>query len=219
MTLRAAALVAASAILAAAPSPALADDQVRVTFAAGRVSIAAENATLAEILREWSRAGGSHFVNLERIPPGQPVTLRLEDESELRALEVLLRPLAGYAATPRTPDANAPSSLDTIVLLAQPSRPMVYGLGASPRPGATSPSPRDIAAEFRRRQRDVMSGSAVRDQDGAARRTRPPVQDEQPNPLQGLPTQAIPGIGVVTSQPGAVIPTTTTKPRPGGGGG
>lgn len=216
MTLRAAAFVAACTVIAATPQVAFAGDQVRVTFTAGRVSITADNATLAEILHEWSRAGGSHFVNLEKIPPGQPVTLRLEDESELHALEVLLRPLAGYAATGRTPDASGRSSLDTILLMPHPSRPMVYGLGPAPAAPASPARSRRDTLELRRRQIGEMP---VPDDDGPVRRTRPPVQDEQPSPLQGIPTQAIPGVGVVTSQPGAVIPTTTTKPKPGGGGG
>jgi len=243
MTLRRAVFVAACTVLSATPISAQTAD-VRVSFANGRVSVAATGATLGDILREWARAGGSRFVNVDRIPVVERMTIRLENETELRALDILLRPLAGYAVTAKSHDAPGLSSVGRVLLMPGPSRPMVYGQ----TPSAPYPTPAES-------NRQAFGGPPRPDDDGPTRREMPPPfpnaglpQDinvassgqpapmGQSSPLQGAQTQTVPGLGVVTSsQPGAVIPSpnqnpntarpggrpgiTPTQPRPGGGGG
>src|SRR5689334_18259953 len=69
--------------------------QVQLTINNGRVTLMARDATLRQILTEWSRVGQTKIVNLERIPGG-PLTLQLVDMPEDQALDVLLRSLSGY---------------------------------------------------------------------------------------------------------------------------
>jgi len=236
MTLRGALLAAACTVLAAAPisaqTPAFssearaaqADEAVRVTFAGGRVTVIAVDATLGDILREWARAGGSRFTNIEKIPVRERVTVRLENETELRALDVLLRPLAGYAVTGRAQGARGASAIDRVLIMPAPSRPMVYGPAA--------PAPTNNFAVDSPQQRPMIGGPPMPDDDGPTRREVPP-----PMTAPASPTHTVPGFGVTSSQPGAVIPTqspnpnqntarpggrpgiTPTQPRPGGGGG
>src|SRR5438874_9964790 len=72
-----------------------------------RVSLDAQDVTLRQILTEWARIGKTQILNLERVTSG-PVTLKFDDVSENEALDILLRALPGYWATPRSvmlPDA------------------------------------------------------------------------------------------------------------------
>lgn len=255
MTLRGAVFAAVCTVFVAAPvsaqTPGLAtearsaqvESAVRVTFAKGRVTVIAVDATLGDILREWARAGGSRFTNIEKIPVRERVTIRLENETELRALDVLLRPLAGYAVTARAEGAAGLSAIDRVLIMPALSRPMIYGQ-------ATSSPANALTSDSQQQQRQIL-GPPVPDDDGPTRREVPPPPMNagapppqglssplgQASPLQGQ-TQTVPGLGVVTSsQPGAVIPNqnpnpnqntarpggrpgiTPTQPRPGGGGG
>jgi len=73
---------------------------VTLQFDNGRVSLNAQNAPLRTILDEWSRLGGTRFVNADRLG-GAPVTLELTAVPERQALEILLRSVAGYVVTQR----------------------------------------------------------------------------------------------------------------------
>src|SRR3569832_2050629 len=73
---------------------------VVISIQNGRVSIAAHEATLRQILREWARVGQITIVNIDKIP-GAPMTVELKDMPEDQALDVLLRSLSGYMAAPR----------------------------------------------------------------------------------------------------------------------
>ena len=76
-------LAAGLLVLTAAAASA---QQVQLTISNGRVSLFARDATLRQILTEWSRVGQTKIVNLERIPGG-PLTLQLVDQPEDQALE------------------------------------------------------------------------------------------------------------------------------------
>jgi len=244
MTLRGAFVAAACTALVATPVSAQTQaDAVRVTFAKGRVTVVAVDATLGDILREWARAGGSRFTNIEKIPVRERVTIRLENETELHALDVLLRPLAGYAVVARPQGAAGLSAIDRVLIMPGLSRPMVYGQAA--------PSPANAFANESQQPRQPFGGLPAPDDDGPVRREVPPppmsnagapapglpAPTGQSSPLQGGHTQTVPGLGIVTSsQPGVVIPPQnqnpnqntarpgarpgiTPTPRPGGGGG
>lgn len=90
---------------------------VSVQFQDGTVSLSARNAPLRTILAEWTRVGGSQFVNAERVT-GEPLTLELSGVSEREALAILLRNVSGYIAAPRQPAraANA-SAFERILIL------------------------------------------------------------------------------------------------------
>src|SRR5260221_8446438 len=103
---------------------------VQLVLSAGRVSIAAKDATLRQILAEWARVGQTTVVNIERIPGG-PLTLELTDVSEGEALDVLLRAVGGYMAAPRETPVEALSVFDRI---------FVMPVSTAPRPAPAQPS-------------------------------------------------------------------------------
>ena len=135
-------LIVGLATLLLGASPAFAD--LRLTMHDGRVSIVAKDATVRQILAEWARVGQTRIVNVERIPGG-PVTLELDNVTEMHALEVLLRPLSGYIAAPRAVGAANLSVYDRIIILPTlaEARPAMLA-AASPSPGASYPPPSPV---------------------------------------------------------------------------
>ena len=128
-------LTAAFAAMLLIASPVFAE--LHVAMHDGRVSIQAKDATLRQILTEWARVGGTKIVNVEKIPGG-PVTLVLENMTEMQALDVLLRPLSGYIAAPRAVAAANLSAYDRIIILptladTRPT-PLVAVSGSAPAP-------------------------------------------------------------------------------------
>jgi len=112
LTARAAMLVLAVSLLAAAPAAA----DVQVTIQDGKVSVVAKDATLRQIMAEWARVGQTKVVNVDRIPGG-PMTLELRGVPEDRALEILMRSLSGYLAAPRAVQSPTLSKFDRIVVM------------------------------------------------------------------------------------------------------
>jgi hypothetical protein len=102
------------AIVLLAASTASAD--VKLTMQNGRVSIAAKDATVRQILTEWARVGQTKIVNIERIPGG-PVTIELTNVPESQALDVLLRALSGYITALRPVDTINLSQFDRIIIM------------------------------------------------------------------------------------------------------
>ncbi|MXY17542.1 MAG: hypothetical protein F4Y57_11245 [Acidobacteria bacterium] len=122
-------LVIATGVLAAVPAAGQAPD---VSFAAGRVTIAAHETPLAAILGAWDRHGGSQFVGAGRLPD-QPVSVQLVDVPEREALRVLLRSAAGYVALPKAASQPGVSAYDRVVIMAAPAA------AAARRPPAAGP--------------------------------------------------------------------------------
>ena len=87
---------------------------VSLQFDNGLVTVNAQNAPVRTILAEWSRLGGTRFLNAERIG-GAPVTLELTAVPERQALEILLRNVAGYVVTQR--EGNGVSRLGGVAVL------------------------------------------------------------------------------------------------------
>src|SRR5512143_2976569 len=86
-------------VAVASTSPA----DVRLSIRNGRISIVAKDATVAEILEEWTRIGQTKIENVD-VLPGDRLTIELTDVTEEQALDVLLRRAGGFLAVPR-PDA------------------------------------------------------------------------------------------------------------------
>lgn len=95
---------------------ALASAEVRLTIRDGRVSLLARDATLRQILAEWTRVGGTKVVNADRVPDA-PVTLLFDDVSEEEALGTLLRSLSGYVSVLRESPAMNLSKFDRILIM------------------------------------------------------------------------------------------------------
>jgi hypothetical protein len=133
-------LIAVLAAVLSGAAPAFAD--LSVAMHDGRVSIVAKDATVRQILAEWARVGQTRIVNVERIPGG-PVTLVLENVTEMQALEVLLRPLSGYIAAPRAVAAANLSDYDRIIIMPTlaEGRPAMVASAAPPSVGALPSAP------------------------------------------------------------------------------
>jgi hypothetical protein len=155
----------------AAPAPA---QTVSLEFQNGRVRLVAENASVGQILAEWSRLGGTKIVNGERIP-GAPLTLQLEDVSERQALDVVLRGAAGYMVAGREVAAARASVFDRILILPTSTR--------APNTAALPPPPPPQAPP-------VAFSDAVDDDD-----IQPPRAPGQPGAVIRLPQgRVVPGI-------------------------
>lgn len=226
--MRIGAVLLVAACCAAFAPPVSAD--VRVTFANGRVTVTASEATVREILAEWSRVGGSTFIDADKIPSNERLTLHLEDQDELDAIDVLLRKVAGYLVAPAPASASGASVVGRVFILPT----------STPAPYVAPPPVADVAAPVEGSRARLTSAPVQPDDDGPVRVSQPPAATTaapqaplgQANPLiGGTQTQTSPGLGVVTSsQPGVVIPSPgqtkpgrpTTRPsqplRPGGGG-
>ena len=81
-----------------------------VTIHDGLATVVARNATVAEVLAEWSRVGGTAIVNGEKMST-QHVTLELIDVPEKQALDTVLpgekRALLDHGRTPFIPRRRA----------------------------------------------------------------------------------------------------------------
>ena len=125
-------LTVALAIGIATPSAA---QGVKLTFHDGLVSVDANAVPLRTILTEWGNVGGTKVVGADRIAGG-PLTIKLVDVSEAKALESLLRSVAGYMAAPRK-TVVGPSMYDRILVMATSSVPATANAARPP----TTPQP------------------------------------------------------------------------------
>lgn len=98
--------------------PAAAD--VTVALKDGRVTIAATNATVRQILDEWARVGQTRVIGADRLP-ATPVTLQIDALPEKQALEILLRSASGYIVAPRPAGLLGASAFDRIVVMSPSS--------------------------------------------------------------------------------------------------
>lgn len=171
--------VALSALLAA---PAAAQ-QLTLEFNQGLVTIDAAAVPVRTILNEWSKRGGTKVVGSERIT-GAPLTVKLVDVPEAKALEVILRSVAGYMAAPRSAGAGA-SIYDRILVMAT---------SAAPPPAPSRPAPANPNA-MAGTQRFVPPQRVQQDEDEKV--------EEDPNP-PSPPVFTFPG--APNAQPGQFMP-------------
>jgi hypothetical protein len=199
--------------------------EVRLSIKDGRVTLAAHDATLREILVEWERVGGTRVVNRDRLP-GSRLTLELPDVSEEQALAVLLRSVAGYMASRRLGQEGGASAFSRIVVMPAPATPSSYATASSaasnqPGPGAQSGPPIGRPGMQRRVLPDgrvvtIMDDSQRTDEqsepdeaaprDGAPGMMRPPFNAPRPE------GQAVNDTPQRTYQPDQVVPTSATIP-------
>jgi hypothetical protein len=100
---------------------------VSVDIRGGIVTLDARDATLREILNEWSRVGGVKIINLgDRALSTPPVTLLLRDTAERQALDILLREVGGYLLFPRREGTPGTSSFGQLLIV-----PAATGLSAT----------------------------------------------------------------------------------------
>lgn len=138
---------AAAGILALTSSAAFAQ-QVQLTIKDGRVTLKTENATVRQILDEWTRVGQTKIVNGDKVT-GQPLTLTLIDVPEREALDTVMRQAAGYAVVERAGDAANASTFDRILVMARttPVTQPTAGASASSSSVATYTPPDPVGPE------------------------------------------------------------------------
>jgi hypothetical protein len=129
---------AAAGLLALTSSAAFAQ-QVQLTIKDGRVTLKTENATVRQILDEWTRVGQTKIVNADKVT-GQPLTLSLIDVPEREALDTVMRQAAGYAVVERAGDVPNASTFDRILVMARTTPVTQPAAG-----GATSSSSSPVA--------------------------------------------------------------------------
>lgn len=125
-------IVVAIGLLLAAAGSARAQS-VTLEFADGRVKLITQNASISQILSEWSRRGHTTIVNGERVP-GPPATLELVDVPEQVALDIILRTASGYLVAERETPAPGASAIDRIYIL--PTSRVTNSTSALPTPAA-----------------------------------------------------------------------------------
>jgi hypothetical protein len=176
--------------------------QLSVAFdMAGNVTLVARNVTVREILAEWTRLGGSQFVNGDRLAGG-PVSLVFENRPEGEVLQSILRTASGYILGPRRADRPGASRFEVVYILPT-STPVQTGVYTSPQPQPAAPSP----------------GSP----DSEIPPVTPPLRPVDPNqpinqpaaPAQAPTYQGPSGVSVPIVP---IAPVTTGRGRGGGGG-
>ena len=177
-------LITALSLFVAAPVGA---QQLKVSFNEGLVSVDATAVPVRQILNEWAKQGGTKVVGVERMT-GAPLTIKLIDVPEPRALEVILRNVAGYMAAPRAAGTGA-SMYDRILVMAT---------SAAPAPAAAirpAPQNQNIAGT----QRFVPPRQQPSNDDDQ--------EEEDPNPPN-------PPVFTFPQQPGMVQPGVFNNPSP-----
>lgn len=136
-SLRVALFVAAFSV----PLPAMAGELV-LSFREGVVTLKATDVPLRQVLSEWARLGRTRITGMEKLGGGL-VTLQLVDVPEKRALEVLLRSVAGYVVAARADGVTGASRFDRIALL--PTSVASAAPIGGQRPAAFAPPPQQPA--------------------------------------------------------------------------
>jgi hypothetical protein len=145
-----------AAVLTVLAGPASAQQDVKLQFNAGEVTLSAQNAPVRVILVEWAKLGGATIVNGDRVA-GPPVTLELAGVPERQALDIVLRSVAGYIVAPRPVGSTGASAFDRIMILptsVAPRNPTPAAVATGPRPPvrpgiiARPPDPNDFDPGF-----------------------------------------------------------------------
>jgi hypothetical protein len=111
-----------------------------VTIHDGLATIIAKDASAAEILAEWGRAGGTTIVNAEKLTSTR-LTIELRDVPEKQALDVVLRSAGGYLAVERSAVPQLGSRYDRIFIMASSVPPRDTGPTPAQRPTFSAPQP------------------------------------------------------------------------------
>lgn len=169
--------------------PARADaGELKLSMQNGLVTLIADDVPLSVVLAEWARIGKTQIVNGDKV--FTPVTLQIIDQPERKALDILLRSVAGYMVAERPTIVADASVFDRIMILPTSRPPANVGPLSSPAPVFSQPRP--------------IPTQPVPDMDDEEPVVIPPQGAQQP----GMQPQ--PG-----AQPGMTPQGPLTAPRPG----
>jgi hypothetical protein len=167
--------------------------ELKLTIQNGLVTLIADEVPISTILAEWARVGKTRIVNGDQV--FTPVTLQIIDTPERKALDILLRSVAGYMVAERPTVLAGASAFDRIMILPTSRAPANIAPLSSPAPVFTPPRP--------------VQAPPVPDMD-----------DEEPVVVPGAPQPGMqpqpgpPGPGMQPA-PGGQPQAPLTAPRPG----
>lgn len=117
-----AAWLAAAAAATAAPR----QPDVVVSFTGGRVTVVAADASAAEILAKWAQVGNTEMSGLDRLS-GRHLTLALQEVDESSAIDEIVGPGYGFAASLKTVQDGAVSRFSRLIIVASTPPPPADG--------------------------------------------------------------------------------------------
>jgi len=184
--------------------------KIKLTFEEGGfVTLVSNGANVREILAEWTRQGGSTFVNSDRLV-GTPLTLQFTHQPEKDVMASLLRQASGYVLGPRRAGTVGASSFEVVYILPT----------SNPSAGGYTPAP---AMPYQQQPQFSTVGSPD-DEIPPVGRGVPPPQPAPgappppgPQPAPGYQPAAPAGSGVAV--PVIAIPPVSTTPPPAAGRG
>jgi hypothetical protein len=201
--------------------------KVKITFEdGGYVTLVSNGASVREILAEWTRQGGSTFVNSERLV-GTPLTLQFTHVPEKEVMASLLRQAAGYVLGPRRAGTIGASNFEVVYILPT-SNPSSGGYTPPP---AYQPQPQYSTVGSPDDEIPPVGRGAPPPQPAgtAAAPGTPPPSGPQPAPGYQPATYqpataagsgvAVPVIAIPPVTTGSPTPTPTPTPTPAGRGG
>ena len=204
--------------------PIYAVDDIRITFADGRVTVIAKEASLPAILERWSNLGETEFIDseengavraaLERLSP-QPIEIHLLEVSETKALEVLFRATKGFIAEPRSKPVSGLSRFNRVLILVA-SRTRSRKTIIPAFSGATSPLPaqRDpwiaIDPKASGATQDTDRGGAIEALRQILPQPRNQLRTSQPAEKETQPTST----PLTAPRPGIPVSSTTDESAP-----
>jgi hypothetical protein len=172
---------------------------VQLSIRDGRISIVAKDATVSQILAEWAKVGQTKIVNGEKIPR-DPITIELENVSEEKALDVVLRTASGYIAASRAIAVPNASRFDRIVVVPPSVVPTPPPPGAAPTATRVSAPPRAAYASAPPASQTPAS--------------RAPEYPQQPSPVVAPEPAYDNANGVNGDQPSVTVVGGITTPTP-----
>jgi hypothetical protein len=199
---------------------------VRLAVSHGDVTLFARQASVREILEEWTKVAGTTFIGLEGLS-SELITLDLREVPEREALDILLRSASGYIIMPAAADTSIQSQFGSVRVLAtstaQPgapawrppmTQPVVTGAVVTAQveeaDTANSDVPADLASDeviTTGQDAGAPARSAFQQRPGAASASAAAQgRPEAPAGVYGLPAGVAPGepIGDMFSRPGLI---------------
>lgn len=194
------------AVAGIAGAPVTAAAAVTLSILDGRVWLAADRATIAEILAEWARVGQTQILNAERVG-GAPLTLDLRGMPELDALDIVMRSAGGFLTVSRTVGLGGATPN-----LSRFSRMVIVPSAGLAKDRETRPAPAPYSPPVEASVVNTTNGQRVIGADG---QPVPDDQEDAPPPPPRAPPTLPPGMSMppgFSDPPGAAPPKRTTPP-------
>jgi hypothetical protein len=136
-------LVVSGSVAAQAPAR-----KLQITFDnQGNVTLIAEGVTVNDILREWTRVGGSQFPGSEKLVSTMLPPVQFENHPEAEVLKSLLRSAAGYMIAPRPKGSAGPSRFNVLMVATSTATASSSGYSSPSSPGVPVVTPGVIDEE------------------------------------------------------------------------